>query len=297
MDPELVRLEREMFIDYLETSKGMAENTVKSYLYQFDRFNGCANISQKNINYFIRSFGYHVMIRGFFVNYFEFLLANIWWLEKNGKSKEEVRDIIIPKKTGREKRKIPVVLSPDEITGMARRMRQERDKLLLYVAYFGGMRCSEVLSLTIRSFDFKGIFKKDDHDIFDVRITKAKGDKDRFVFLPAWLGKRLATWIQLMIDKGVITQEDYPIWMGRGGKVISRTAYKKMLKTYAPEGRNVYPHLLRHSFATHLFDAGQDIMAVKEFLGHVNVNTTQKYIHINPIKLRESHKKVIMNYF
>ncbi len=101
---------------------------------------------------------------------------------------------------------------------------------------------------------------------------------------------RLEEWLEA---RGALTVQDHTVFLTARGKRMSRTSVWRVVKAWAREARirqNVTPHMLRHSFATHLLDNGADLRAVQEMLGHSDIGTTQIYTHVSVERLRKAHK-------
>lgn len=161
--------------------------------------------------------------------------------------------------------KLPVVLSKEEISRMIENTKNLKHRLALMLLYYGGLRLSEVINLKWSDIDFeRGV----------IHIKVAKGGKDRVVFLHEKVKGMLAA--NKTSDEGLILLSE------RGGKYNKRTIQVIVINAAKKAGikKNVTPHTLRHSFATHLLEAGADIRYIQELLGHKNLQTTQIYTHV-----------------
>lgn len=156
-----------------------------------------------------------------------------------------------------------------------------RDKAMLEFAYATGVRVSELLNL-----------KKNDLFLNEevVRIF-GKGSKERLVPIGShaiyWLNQYL-TKVRPALAKKIVSEEF--IFLNSRGKKLSRMGFFKILREYVTRAgidKNVHPHTIRHSFATHLLERGADIRVVQELLGHSKISTTQIYTHIDRTRLRE----------
>lgn len=159
-----------------------------------------------------------------------------------------------------------------------------RDKACLELMYATGLRASEVVNLNIRDVNF---------ELGVVRCV-GKGSKERIVPL----GKVAKTAIKRYIDKVrpklIKSVSESGLFLSRLGRKMSRQMLWKIIKGYARKTRidkDIKPHTLRHSFATHLLERGADLRVVQEMLGHSNISTTQIYTHINRERLKSIHKK------
>ncbi len=189
----------------------------------------------------------------------------------------------------RRGRKLPEVLSLEEIEAMLKKVDPSRkgglrDRALIELMYGTGMRVSEVCSLRLE----------------DIRTEQAlvivfgKGSKERVVplgelalaALDEYIGKE-----RLLLDKG---SGGASVFLNlRGGRQLTRMGIWKLLQKYAKKAgleSKVYPHVLRHSFATHLVENGADLRAVQEMLGHADISTTKIYSHLSGDTLRQVHR-------
>jgi len=184
---------------------------------------------------------------------------------------------------------LPKFLSLDEVdlllaqpdTGTARGLR---DKALIEVLYATGLRVSELISL-----------RAGDLNLDDGYLTCiGKGDKQRMVPL----GHEAADWVRRYLRDGrpaLLGRKSSP-WLfvnARGGG-LSRVGFWKILKEYgvkAGVSRDISPHVLRHSFATHLLERGADLRMIQMMLGHADLSTTQIYTHVLEARLRASYDK------
>lgn len=161
--------------------------------------------------------------------------------------------------------KLPIVLSKEETARMIEGTKNLKHKFSLMLLYYGGLRLSEVINLRWSDVDFeRGL----------IHIKAAKGGKDRIVFLHEKIKDALAT--SKANDEGLILLSE------RGNKYNKRSIQMIVMNASKKAGirKNVTPHTLRHSFATHLLEAGADIRYIQELLGHKNLQTTQIYTHV-----------------
>lgn len=160
---------------------------------------------------------------------------------------------------------LPVVLGREEVMGMLNAVFNPKHRLVLGLLYYAGMRLNEIRKLKWQDIDFERKI---------IHIKKAKGDKDRIVFLHGALNN--------IIENNGIKKEGYVLISERGLLYNDRTVQEivKIAAKKAKITKNVSPHTLRHSFATHLLEAGADIRHIQKLLGHSNLQTTQIYTHV-----------------
>lgn len=163
-------------------------------------------------------------------------------------------------------------------------LKQIRARLLLELIYGSGLRISECQSLCWNQLQIKERL---------VRVI-GKGNKERIVPIT----DALITWLEQFraaeIEAGHAPSITSPVFLSENGKPYDvrtlRSDIHDLLREIGWEGK-ASPHVLRHSFATHLLENGAEIMSVKEMLGHSNISTTQIYTHVNAERLREAFKK------
>lgn len=174
----------------------------------------------------------------------------------------------------RKERRLPDVLSKEEIASMIKSTENKKHKCLIAVVYSCGLRRSEAINLRITDIDSKRM---------QVKIRGAKGKKDRYVTLA---------------DKTLTYLKDYYrtdrpkefLFEGKpGGKYSTTSIYNVMKNTARAAGirKRVYPHILRHSFATHNLEQGMDLRFIQELLGHESSKTTEIYTHVSQKDLQK----------
>ena len=188
---------------------------------------------------------------------------------------------------GRIKRSLPAVLSVDDIERLIDCISVTtpsglRDRAMFEVAYGAGLRVSEVISLNIN--DWWG-------DPPRVRCV-GKGSKERYVPLGRSAIQAVATYLDYGRPKLVRSGSPSILFLNHRGGRLTRQGFWKILKNRASEAgvdAAIYPHMLRHSFATHLLENGADLRSVQEMLGHQDIGTTQIYTHVNRRRLRPEY--------
>lgn len=155
-----------------------------------------------------------------------------------------------------------------------------RDRAIMELLYSSGLRVGELVGLNLKHLDVQlGI----------VRVM-GKGRKERIVPFGNEAAEALNAYLTIRRDP----EAETPLFVNlRGGRLTSRSVGRLIKKYTRSTGiiRKVSPHSLRHSFATHLLDAGADIREIQEMLGHASLSTTQRYIHLSPGKLMEVYDR------
>ncbi|MDQ3020270.1 MAG: site-specific tyrosine recombinase XerD [Bacteroidota bacterium] len=294
-------LNKKLYINYLRTEKSLSENTISSYTSDLDKF--LSYIENEKLISTLKK------ISGDSVNDFlKFLYSSGTKLDKKYSSKSISRTISSLKsffkyiesekiiafnpaenlETPRSSRVLPEVLSIEEADSILSKPDIEnklglRDKALLETMYASGLRVSEAINLEISNVFFDEEF---------IRVF-GKGSKERIVPI----GKTALKFITEYINKSRSLlkkkkSDNYLFLNFRGGK-LSRMGILNILKKHCLNAgikKNVHPHTLRHSFATHLLQGGADIRVIQEMLGHSDISTTQIYTHIDKDYLIEVHK-------
>ncbi len=184
------------------------------------------------------------------------------------------KGVTVDIKTPKKQRRLPDVLTKEEVKALINAAGNLRDKLLVEFMYSAGLRVSECASL-----------KKSDLNIQEKTglLKHGKGGKDRFFILSDRLTQDLTQYFeQNKLEKGYI----FPVGEGslstrRVQAIVNRAAKKADIK------KRVYCHLLRHCFATHLLEAGVDIRKIQELLAHSNLQTTQFYTQVSKKELKK----------
>lgn len=181
------------------------------------------------------------------------------------------KNLLIGIKTPKKQRKIPDILTKEEVNDLVEKTPEQRTRLMVEFMYASGLRVSECANLK-----WEDIPKGQKIG----RLKKGKGGKDRLFILSEKLLKDLESYRQE--SKGpYIFGDDIPL--------SSRTVQRDVKEAAKAAGitKDVHPHLLRHSFATHLLEGGTDIRMIQELLAHTNLQTTQFYTHISTTMLRK----------
>jgi integrase/recombinase XerD len=278
------------FINFLQYEKGLAENTVEAYtsdLKLFDVFlekTKPAKIDEDTLVDFIfylktsahisRSIARAlVAVKGFY----RFLTMT----GKMKKSPFEDMDSFKVKGT------IPEVLAESEIEMLlaAPDMTKKegiRDKAIMELLYSAGLRVSELAGLELTDINLEEKMVR----------CYGKGSKERMVPLGDYAVDSLSEYID--IRKEFLRDFSQHLFLTRLGKKFTREGVWKTVKGYAKKSgitKDVYPHIFRHSFATHLLAGGADLRSVQEMLGHSDIATTQIYTHVDRTRLKKIHKQ------
>lgn len=177
-------------------------------------------------------------------------------------------------KTPKIKKSTPVVLSKDEIKRLLSAIKNKKHQLIIKLYYSSGLRLSEAINLKQKNIDF---------DEKVIWIRDGKGGKDRMTILSESLCKELKEFCQYK------NKDDF-IFLNKYGDPMSARSIQKIVekaKIDAKLQKDVHIHTLRHSFATHLLEAGIDIRKIQELLGHSDLSTTQIYTKVSNEELKK----------
>jgi len=185
-------------------------------------------------------------------------------------------------------KKLPDVLSVEEVDKLISAAdvpgaRGSRDSAMLELMYSAGLRVSELCSLKLRNINFDE----------GVLLILGKGSKERIVPFGKYAKKRLKNYLT-KYRASFLKKDSDIVFLTRLGGAFTRQAVWKMIKNYATRcsiNKQVHPHILRHSFATHLLMNGADLRVIQELLGHSDISTTQIYTHIDMKTLQDVHRK------
>jgi len=164
------------------------------------------------------------------------------------------------------------------------RMAEARDSTILEIIYSGGLRISEAIGLNLNSIDM----------ISDIMKVRGKGKKERICAVGGPAVKALKRYLAFRENWTANNRKEAPLFINKDGGRLTARSVQRSLKNYlATAGlpSDMTPHKLRHSFATHLLDAGADLRSVQEMLGHANLSTTQIYTHISAERLKTVYAK------
>jgi integrase/recombinase XerD len=159
-----------------------------------------------------------------------------------------------------------------------------RDRAMLELLYASGLRISELCNVRLENLDL---------DEGMIRVT-GKGNKTRLVPVGSAARSALSRYLELERPKLVSRRTGAEIFLSVRGKKLTPQRVWQLIKQYAARAglaANVYPHLLRHSFATHLLAGGADLRIIQEMLGHADISTTQIYTHVDTSGLKAVHRK------
>ncbi|VVM32209.1 site-specific tyrosine recombinase XerD [Terribacillus sp. AE2B 122] len=281
------------FIHYLQIERGLSENTLQSYARDLRTY---ARYLQENE---VQEWAHVTRAK---------LTAYLRWLHDDGKSAATIartlssirlfhqfllreyglkEDPSIHIDTPKKERKLPKILSSDEVDKLLTCPGTDtltiRNRAMLETLYATGLRVSELLALELDDLHLEMGF---------VRCF-GKGSKERIVPLGDMAKARLEEYLNRSRKVLLKSKASDILFVNHHGNPLSRQGFWKVLKQIARDAgiqKEITPHTLRHSFATHLLENGADLRAVQEMLGHADISTTQIYTHVTKTRLKDIYK-------
>jgi integrase/recombinase XerC/integrase/recombinase XerD len=207
-------------------------------------------------------------------------------LRDHGEIEANPADLLAAPKLSSE---LPTVLAPEQISRLLDRIPAStplelRDRALFEVAYASGLRAEELVALDLGSVDF---------DAEQLRV-EGKGSKTRMVPAGEPALKALARYLERARAALSHDPDEQALFLSKSGRRLSTSDIRRRLSVWsrhaAMQGA-VHPHVLRHSFATHLLEGGADLRSIQELLGHASVSTTQTYTRVESARLKVAYSR------
>lgn len=239
--------------------EGLSVKTRKNYLYNISKFlswieKSSLFISDTPVNKYFLSIN-----EIYDVNTVRQIRASLVYFFKVNKIEITIDDIPNPKR----KKQLPKVLSKEEIDKILNNILNLKHKLIVMILYSSGLRVSEVVNL-----------HRSDINRDSILIRQGKGKKDRYTILSHKVKDLLILYLC------ETTFETKYLFEGRNGKYTVKSVQEILKKASKNLDKNITPHMLRHSFATHLLENGTDIRYIQKLLGHSKLETTSIYTHV-----------------
>lgn len=279
------------FVDYLTVERGLSANTLESYerdLHTFRTYlvkrghTTFQEIEQHHISLYLR----HLQDAGRANSTMSRNLASIRsFFHFLVREELIVLDPSIHVETPKIEKRLPRVLTPEEVERLLQAPDKSsiaglRDYAMLELLYATGIRVSELVSLQCGDVHLSSGFLR----------CMGKGGKERIIPIGEFALQALHTYMEVGRPSFMRQVSEQALFLNHHGTQMSRQGFWKILKKYANEAhifKEITPHTLRHSFATHLLERGADLRAVQEMLGHADISTTQIYTHVTKGRLRE----------
>lgn len=244
--------------------RGFSRQTIKAYAFHTTKFMNWIGKSLFNTTKEdVKRYSLFLVDKKYQENTIRVALASLNFVFFNvlGRNFVAVNSFPRPKK----RKLLPKVLSREEIMKILNNVKNLKHYLLICVIYSSGLRISEVINL-----------KREDVDTYKnlVWIRQGKGKKDRVTILSSKIKPKLLSYLCETSFKTPFLFE------GRGKKYCKKSVQNILSKASKSIGKKVNPHMLRHSFATHLLESGVDVRYIQKLLGHSKLETTQIYTHV-----------------
>lgn len=247
------------YSDYLKR-KELSDRTIKEYCRYFKVLN-LIELTQEKADEFLTKTNNNVA-RAFIKS-----LAD--WQGKT---------IKIPKVTGRRERKLPRVITREDVNKISDKMNNLRNKLMLAITFQGGLRMQEMRS--IRPYDFRWDKWKEDIEKTGDLIIRGKGRKERVIYLSSNVMQMAYGYVKKLSPYLTPETPIFPVSQTMWAKILGKASMNAL-------GFHVNPHLLRHSTANYLYaDCGWRLEDIKEYLGHKDISTTMIYTRIDKKELK-----------
>ena len=281
----------EEFLRYLLIDKGYSKNTIESYKKDLDKFviynknKDINNINNDDLKEYVKylnkiNLNEKSIARNIscIKSFYKFLLIEKYITNNCSDS------IFLPKL----KKSLPNILTEEEVLKLLDIKLEDsfsyRNKAMLELMYATGLRVSEIINLKLQDIDLSD----------DIIRTFGKGSKERIIPVGEYAKDYLIKYIYDIRNnmlKGIPSEY---VFLNNHGSKMTRQGFFKIIKKIANEKgikKELSPHTLRHSFASHLLKYGADLRTIQELLGHSNISTTQIYTHITNEELKENYKE------
>ena len=283
----------DQFINYLRVERGLAENTIQSYSRDLNRFFQLLEaralsplvISQDQIMAYVSLIGKNLSARSVARN-ISTIKAFFRFLAAEGIIQNSPARLL---ETPRLARRLPKILSQGEVERLlsqpdSSNAMGQRDRAMLEILYATGLRVSELVGLKVLSVNLEAGYVR----------TLGKGSKERAVHI----GEKAIGAVKEYLADGRLQlakrTNSATLFLNSRGHSLTRQGFWKIIKKYGREAainKKITPHGIRHSFASHLLEAGADLRSVQVMLGHADIATTQIYTHVTRERLKELHEK------
>jgi integrase/recombinase XerC len=286
------------FVNYLQVEKNASHHTVRNYAEDISQFltfleaEGVVfprELDYLAIRHFLGQLQQHHYERRTIARKLSAMRSFLRFLQREGYLDDTGWASVSTPRLGK---KLPVFLYVDEMFRLlgapdASSPAGLRDTAILETLYASGIRVSELVALDVHSLDLhQGQF-----------IVMGKGARERLVPLGRFARRSVLAYMEqgrpALLRKKREPGVESALWLNKYGTRLSDRGVRRMVEKYVRQislARGVSPHSLRHSFATHMLNAGADLRSVQELLGHVNISTTQIYTHITRDQLRDVYK-------
>ena len=286
----------QLFLEYLTVELGLSANTRQAYERDLRLFcktlglknsDALVNVSREQITGYMTQLKEKGLAAATIARKLAAIKAFYRFMTAEGYMDSNPAEVV---EAGTKGIKLPRVLSEDEVVRLLNQpdittAEGFRDRTMLEVLYATGMRVSELINLTLERVDLN----------MKYIIAFGKGSKERIVPLGSVAAEFLQQYLEKVRPK--LTHADRNtniVFLAFGGHELTRQRFWQIIRAYGRKAninKALTPHILRHSFATHLLDNGADLRSVQELLGHSDISTTQIYTHLTNKRLRDIYAK------
>lgn len=281
---------KDQFLQFITVERNLSKNTLKSYKSDLDLF---TNFWTKIQAAEPEKVPFRRALERYFVNLFHQKIDKSSVARKIScfKSVEHFLKgqgikIDLKLKRPRVDKKLPTYLTVDEIFYLLDGIKDEqlpsthpiRDKAIFELLYATGIRCSELCAITMQDVDM--------HE--KVIKIQGKGNKERYVLFGKKAQERLNEYLEK--ERPTVHEKTDPLFVSHVNEQLNQRTIQrvvKMFRTFLTGNKNITPHKIRHSFATHLLNQGADLRVVQELLGHATLATTEQYTHVTNAQLQD----------
>jgi integrase/recombinase XerD len=283
----------DQFVNHLRVEKGLADNTIQSYsrdLLRFSQFlegrkRSPLHVTQDDIIAYMSTLQKGLSARSC-ARSLSALKMFFRFLVTEGRIESSPARLLGAPKLPR---KLPGVLTRDEVDMLlaqpdSSNQRGQRDKAMLELLYATGLRVSELVGLQRSNVNLEAGY---------VRMV-GKGSKERMVPMGTKALEVLKAYLSEARGKLLKNRSSSYLFLNSRGEGLTRQGFWKIIKKYGKKAgirKEINPHKLRHSFASHLLEGGADLRSVQVMLGHADISTTQIYTHITRERLKQIHEK------
>ena len=286
----------QLFLEYLTVELGLSANTRQAYerdlrlfckTLGFKNSDALVNVSREQITGYMTQLKEKGLAAATIARKLAAIKAFYRFMTAEGYMDANPAEVV---EAGTKGIKLPRVLSEDEVMRLLNQpdittAEGFRDRTMLEVLYATGMRVSELINLTLERVDLN----------MKYIIAFGKGSKERIVPLGSVAAEFLQQYLEKVRPKLTHAGRNTNIvFLALGGHELTRQRFWQIIRTYGRKAninKALTPHILRHSFATHLLDNGADLRSVQELLGHSDISTTQIYTHLTNKRLRDIYAK------
>lgn len=282
------------FLEYLTVERGLSKNTIESYERDLSRYLSFLmrvglspdRVSRKDLTGFIGELrSMELAPSSVRRNLTTIRRFHRFLISEGASEKDPTENLETPKGFLR----LPKTLTSEEVEAIlkepdTRKILSLRDKTMIELLYATGMRVSELVSIKLQDINLE----------VGYIVTIGKGSKERVIPIHEIAISLIKDYLRDSRNKLLKGKDSSYLFVGQGGRPITRQRFWQIIKGYAMKAgikKRISPHILRHSFASHLLEHGADLRSVQIMLGHSDISTTQIYTHVTRERLKRIHQE------